>query len=308
MTVIPKRNALLPNQLNIKYFCRKCKGLRNHSAIFDHKIRGEEDDFNFQWSKNYKVIECNGCDNISFLEVYSDSSMIQAVGNGDDYEYYDDETIYPYYLDKGYEISAYHLPRPIKDIYLESISAFKAHAYILTAGGFRATIEALCNHLKIKKGNLEERINLLHNKGHLTLSESKRLHSIRFLGNDALHEIEKPKKDQLVILLEIINHLLSNLFVNDKIIKGKMDTIIDDYNEFIALIQRGISKDMLGKEYSIDLLIGKSRRLISKDNLKKFLQDLNEEIETKRIEYLETIDRDSHQYKIIKQPELTFFW
>lgn len=308
MTVIPKRNNLFPNQMNDKYFCKNCKGLRNHKTIFDHKIRGEEDDYNFQWARNYRVIECNGCDNISFLEVYSDSSMIKPIGDNGDYEYYDDITVYPYYLESGYEISIYLLPSPIKDIYFEAISAFKAKAYILTAGGFRATIEALCNHLKIKKGNLEERINLLHNKGHLTLSESKRLHSIRFLGNDALHEIEKPKKHQLVILLEIINHLLTNLFINNKIIKGKMDTIIDDYNEFIQLIQRGINKEMLGNEYVIDVLIGKSKRLISKDNFKKFLENLNEEIDQKQIEYLEIIDRDLSKYKIIKEPELSFFW
>lgn len=290
-----------------KYFCKNCKGLRNHKVIFDHKIRGEEDDYNFQWIKNYKLIECNGCENISFLEVYSDSSMIQLVGN-QDYEYYEEETIYPYYLEKGYEISSYRLPPPIKDIYFESISAFKAGAYILTAGGFRATIEALCYHLKIKKGNLEERINLLHKKGHLTKSESRRLHSIRFLGNDALHEIEKPRKDQLVILLEIINHLLSNLFINDDIIKGKMDTVIDDYNEFIQFIQRGIKKEMLGKEYSLDSLIGKSKRLISKDNFRIFLQRLNEQIDGEQIDYLEIIDRDINIYKVVGEPDLSFFW
>ena len=73
----------------------------------------------------------------------------------------------------------FYLPENIRGIYVETIAAFKANISILTAGGLRAIIEALCNHLKIKGANLSERIDLLHNKGHLTLSESKRLHSIR---------------------------------------------------------------------------------------------------------------------------------
>jgi hypothetical protein len=293
--------------MDSKYFCKNCKGLRNHKAIFEHKVKGEEEDYNFQWINQYKVIECNGCENISFLKIYGDNTMIKQTGEHD-YDYYEEEIIFPYYLQKGNEISQHHLPNPIKEIYKETILAFKADAFILTAGGFRAIIEALCNFLKIKKGNLEERINLLHNKGHLTLSESKRLHSIRFLGNDALHEIEKPKKAQLEILLEIINHLLSNLFVNDKIIKGKMDTIIDTYKDFIKHIQSRITKEMLKKEFQIDELLGKSKRLVSKDNLKKYLMEMNKEIESGAINYLEMVDENSGIYKVIDEPELSFFW
>lgn len=294
--------------MKTKYFCKKCKGLRNHNTIYEHKVRGEEDDFNFQWIDQYKIIECNGCENVSFLHIYSDSSMMRSVNTEQGYEYYEEEIVYPYYLTKGYEIVSYNLPKPIKEIYVESISAFKADAYILTAGGFRAVIEALCNHLKIKKGNLEERINLLHNKGHLSLGESKRLHSIRFLGNDALHEIEKPKKAQLEILLEIINHLLSNLFINDKMIKGKIDTIIDEYSEFKKLLQGKITKEMLKKEVLADELLGKSKRLLSKENYKNFIDKMNKEIEDGEIDYLEIVDKLNLKYKVIKEPELSFFW
>lgn len=290
-----------------KYFCKKCKGLRNHKVIFEHKVRGEEEDYDYQWINQYKVIECNGCDNISFLHIYGDNQMVKHISE-DEIDYYEDEYIYPYYLEKGLEISSYSLPSPIKEIYIETISALKANAYILTAGGFRAIIEALCNNLKIKKGNLEERINLLHNKGHLTLSESKRLHSIRFLGNDALHEIEKPKKAQLEILLEIINHLLSNLFINDKMIKGKIDTVIDDYTDFIKLLQRRITKDMLKKDFVFEEILGKSKRLISRENIKKFITEMNKEINSGKIDYLEIVDEKKEIYTIIKEPELSFFW
>lgn len=102
------------------------------------------------------------------------------------------------------------------------------------------------------------------------MSESKRLHSIRFLGNDALHEMAKPKKEQLHLLLEILNHLLANLFINDKIIKGQIDTIIDKYEDFIVLIQNLINKDLINKELELDQLLGKSKRLIDKSKITDF--------------------------------------
>ena len=225
-------------------------------------------------------------------------------------DYYYDKSIYPTFLDKSDELDNQHfIPESIRIIYRETISAFKANSYILTAGGLRAIIEAICNHLRIKKGNLADRIDLLHNKGHLTLSESKRLHSIRFLGNDALHEIEKPKKEHLYILLDIINHLLANLFINDKKLKGKMDTIIDRYEDYIKLIQNKIDKDMIGKEYTMREILGKSVRLIPLKDYKQLEAEFKKEIGLGKIDYI-TISKqpDESIYKVEKEPELTFDW
>jgi len=292
-----------------KYFCRNCKGLRNHKEIHIEKTRGGDDEGYFQWIRNFSIIQCLGCETISFLDVYGDTEMVEYNDEGEP-DYYFDSTIYPSYLDKSDELDYQHyIPESIRLIYRETIAAFKANSYILTAGGLRAIIEAICNHLKIKKGNLADRIDLLHNKGHLTLSESKRLHSIRFLGNDALHEIEKPKKDHLYILLDIVNHLLANLFINDKKLKGKMDTIIDKYDEFLKLFQNKINKDMIGKEYSMKDILGKSVRLIPKKEYKKLEDELKKEIGLGKIDYISIVkEPDESIYKVEKEPEFAFDW
>ena len=292
-----------------QYLCRNCKGLRNHQVLFEIKKRGGDDDDFFHWIRNFVVIECLGCENISFLEIYGDNQMIAQDDNGN-YDYYYDTTIYPYYLDKGYELDNIHyLPETIRIIYKETISALKASSYILTAGGLRAIIEAVCNHLNIKQDNLAERIDLLNKQGYLTLNESKRLHSIRFLGNDALHEIEKPKKDQLYILLEIVNHLLSNLFINDNKIKGKMDTIIDKFDDYIRLVQNKITQDMVSKEFTINQILGKSKRLIPNKNFKEFEDKLKKNIKLGKYDFITMIvDKEETTYKIEKVPDLSFDW
>ena len=101
--------------MKVKFFCNSCKGLRNHEIIFEHKVRGEEEDYAYQWIKKYNVIQCSGCDDISFLYVFGDNQMIRHISE-DEIDYYEDEIIYPYFLEKGAEISAYHLPSPIKEI------------------------------------------------------------------------------------------------------------------------------------------------------------------------------------------------
>lgn len=291
-----------------KYFCKNCKGARKHKNLFETKKSGEEDYGSFQWLEYHRVIECLGCENISFLYVYGDSSMIKE----NEYDvpgYYNEEEIFPYYLDMGTELLQKNLiPLNIRKIYIETLNALKIRSFLLTAAGFRAIIEAICNHLKIKKANLEERINLLHDKGHLTKSESRRLHSIRFLGNSALHEIAIPKKEQLDILLDIINHLLGNLFINDKLMKGKLETVIDEYSDFVRLIQNLIKKDMVGSEIDLDEILGDSKKLMSRSNYALFKNQFLKEIEEKKYAYLEISNNQKSILKIISAPELVFDW
>ena len=286
-----------------KYFCRKCKGLRNQKELYKKELRsGDENDY-FIWVENYSVIECLGCETISFLKVYGDTEMVEhdVDGNAD---YFYDKTIFPQYLEKGEELNyQYYIPENIKGIYIETISAFKSNLSILTAGGLRAIIEALCNHLKIKNDNLSVRIDLLHQKGHLTLSESKRLHSIRFMGNDALHEIVKPNKDHLYLLLELINHLLANLFINDKIIKGKVETLIDNYEEFLRLVKVKISEEMIEKKLSLIEILNKSKKLLSKEKLIEYEKKFTDEINENKHDFIKFEKTDKIiNYEIIKAP------
>ena len=290
-----------------KYFCRNCKGNRNHKLIHEKKLRGDDADGFIQWIEYYRLIECLGCETISFVKTYGDSEMSYIDDEGN-MEYYDETIIFPHILKNGKELeNSYYLPPIIKNIYRETLTSFKGEAYILTAGGFRAIIEATCIHLKIKKDNLSARIDSLQDKGLLTKNESKRLHSIRFLGNDALHEMKTPKKEHLLILLDIVNHLLENLFIQDKKIGDKIEIIIDEYKDFLKLITNKITEELLNQELSINEILGNSKRLVkSKDFFNKFIKEMNKEIEDGELDFLSIVDED--KYKIEKVPDNIFNW
>lgn len=289
--------------MNNKYYCRNCKGKRNHKTLFEKKNTGSEADGAYQWVERFLMIECSGCETISFAQVFGDNLMYNIDNENNKIEYYVDTTVFPYYIDNCREIKdKYLLPEVIKIVYQETLNAFKSNCFILTAGGFRAIIEALCNHLKIRKDDLSVRINLLYEKGFLTKSESKRLHSIRFLGNDSLHEMEVPKVSQLIIVLEIVNHLLENLFIHDKIIEDNIDVIIDKYECFIKLLNKLTMKNESNEtEFTLNKFLGKSKRLIRKEDLAKFEEILLGEINEGKISFISSIGKDekgASKYKI----------
>lgn len=288
-----------------KYHCRKCQGIRNHEIVNELKTKGNEEHY-FQWIETFSLIKCLGCDSISFLKIYSDTEMVNYDHEGVP-NYYEEIDIYPKFLDKNRELNhLYHLPPKIKNIYLETVNALKNQLYILAAGGLRTTIEAICNHLKIRKGDLSTRIDLLTDKGYLTNNESKRLHSIRFLGNDALHEVDIPNEEHVNILFDIVNHLLENLFIQDSKI-AKNIRIIDEYDDFKKAIINNIKKDMLNNIYSFSELLGTSKRLVKSKLLPNFKMEFDQEIENSKIDYIMYIEEaPEKKYKILKMPEFIF--
>lgn len=293
----------------MKYFCSKCKLPTNHKELFLEHRSGQLDEHAFAWNDKYAIIECGGCDNISFLHNYGDSEMISQDEYGEG-GYYTEDTIFPYYLEKGEMLGNRHLiPLKISTIYEETINTLKSNSLILTAGGLRAIIESVCNDRGIEKGNLDRRIDLLADAGHISNGEAQRLHSIRFLGNDALHEIEVPNKGQIYILLDIVNSLISHLYINDKFLEGKVDTVIMDYSKFILLVERVIKEEMVGKILPIKDILGKSLRRVKQRKVADFEAELIREIETGEVDYLEIKKKTPpSKFKVLKKPDIPFRW
>lgn len=279
-----------------KFFCRKCKGMRNHETLH------EGDEIYLQWKENFSIIRCLGCDNISFLKKYGDTEMVYYNDEGEP-SYYTNTEIYPKYLESSLELDTFHFPVKIRNIYQETLNALKNDLFILSAGGLRTIIEAICNHLKIKNSDLSTKIDLLSEKGYLNNNEAKRLHSIRFLGNDALHQVDIPKSENVFALLDIVNHLLENLFIQDKkIVKGMR--IIDEYIDFKNVIINNIEGDMIGKSYSLNDLLGKSRRLVKSKLIDNFEYDLDNEISEEKFKYLKIIEGSDKKYTVVEIPDI----
>lgn len=219
-----------------KVYCAQCKWETNHLVLQSVDCDGSEvighydgDPETIDWSNNYQIIQCQGCDAISFRHVSWFSEYQGPLGLG---EWSDGLStwLYPKRSDKTKPIKDYYnVPNTLRRIYRETLECFNNDALTLCAAGLRAIIEGICADQKIvdgpvqvikrdgstetkRKDNLEGKIAGLGEKGILTQKNATILHEHRFLGNEAIHKLSQPTPDELTIAMEIVEHILDALY------------------------------------------------------------------------------------------------
>jgi hypothetical protein len=122
------------------------------------------------------TLKCLGCHSISFREEVADyEQAVPDPEGGDGWIPYTTASIYPKSIDGSHEIAkSWRLPKLVRQIHEQSLLAIKEEAGILAGLGLRATIEAVCNDLKISGNNLERRITTLSSQGLISKKDAER--------------------------------------------------------------------------------------------------------------------------------------
>lgn len=208
------------------------------------------------------VIQCRGCEKISFRYVFSDFEGAYPIA---DHEWEVPRTIktYPRFIANHKALDGTHcVPDIVSEIYEETLLAIQEEAATLAGLGLRGTVEAVCNERQITGRDLKARISKLATQGWISQKDAERLHAIRFLGNDAAHEIKRPSKAQIEVALRIIEHLIVTVYILDDAARGKLDTIISSYNEFKTLLLGKLPAFASGDELPLAKMLGKDVRRI----------------------------------------------
>jgi hypothetical protein len=190
--------------------CITCGRLTRHDLRHEEKENLASNDDHFSWEElTYQLIRCRGCESLSVRQLYTCDGYTAPNGK----QLYD-ETLYPPRASgRGWMDHVADLPDAVQKIYLEVISAMNAKLALLSAIGLRTLIEAVCHDQKAKGKNLESLIDSLAELGVLSKKQADLLHSHRFLGNVAAHEITAPKPEELIAALEIAETILKTLYV-----------------------------------------------------------------------------------------------
>lgn len=239
-------------------YCIRCKQDTNHDIEGTH--REEHDPDEYHCMIEHSVVKCRGCNTVSFVRIFHDYEGAYPEFNNEWVVPRDVET-YP--KAKAGNLNTTHMPEIVESIYQETCNAYRDGALTLAGIGFRATIEAICNDQGVTGKELSTRINNLASKGLISKKDSTRLHSIRFMGNDAAHEIIKPSEKSLQAALVIVEHLITTVYILDRESEGKLDAIIEDYSKFEGLLDRKLEKFASNDEYPLPQFLGKDMRLIS---------------------------------------------
>jgi len=240
----------------VYHSCASCDRDTWHSVVHSHV----ESEYEYRADTAYQIVQCCGCRTVSFRKVISDYEAAYPISE-DEWEVPEDVTCYPSILKGHRELQdVWDLPDTVREIYTQSIQAIKDNSNILAGIGLRATIEAICNDRSIAGKTLDKRIDALAKGGLISQKDSERLHAIRFMGNDAAHEIKKADPKNLLIALRIIEHLLVNIYILDGEADGKLETIIRTFDKFTAYLEKHLATLKPGDEIPLAKVFGKDMR------------------------------------------------
>lgn len=262
--------------------CRVCGRRTRHEIISQHEEETDPD--TYYQRDTWQIVRCLGCTTTGFLHRCDDFE--NAWQDHDGHIRHDVEiNVFPRAISNHKKLSSLHLvPTLIRKAYIQTLSAYSEKAFVLASIGLRATIEAVCSHLSLSGNSLEKRIDQLFKGGYISNSDKKLLHAIRFLGNDAAHEIKEPKESELRVALEIIEHLLNSVFILAKKAKS-LETVIETYEEFLTTVASCAKKHNGEQIFSLSTLLGRQRRLVGQ-NLESFESKIKSEIQSGDIKFL----------------------
>lgn len=254
--------------------CRSCKRNTKHTTL--GKVSQSTDPEIYHDETKYFLLECNGCETISFRKEYHDYESYYPISH-DEYEHDITVETFPHYIKDHNPIeSLTDIPRIVKGIYQESILAIQEGAFTLAGLGLRATIEAICNDKDVTGKNLQIRINAMSRSGMISKSDAERLHAIRFMGNDAAHEIKKAKKQSVLIALKIIEHILLSVYVFEEEVTQHLEKPISTIDDALPILTANLKKIADNSTFTFIKWLGVSRRRV----LEK-IEDLETELKAK---------------------------
>lgn len=279
----------------IKTQCFDCQRETNHLVIASKMYHFEIN--RYRYGKEYSIVQCLGCDHTSFLQVFHDYEIRYPVkeiftSDGVDYEYDYDKGYTNFYPDAQEVLHKLEktLPGKLFEIYSETKKAYIQNLDIFTAIGIRSIIECICNDRNVKGRNLETKISNLKNLGNISKIDIEMLHSLRFLGNEAVHEIIKTKRKDLSVAFKIVDHLIDVIYIMPKDLEDtNFKKHIGDYESFESYVEKMFQP--------LDSTHIKTINAILEDNIKiapqllnKFEKDLQNKILSGDISWLEIMD------------------
>ncbi len=198
-----------------QFICKECNRETAHKIIASYDERGTEDcggGNSVDWHDGNQIIQCLGCETVSFRSVSSFSEDVDYSVDGEAY-YPEKVKYYPARSEGLSSIETYMLPPEIQGIYAETILAIESEQHILAGIGIRAIVETVCKERKATGDDLYKKINDLKAQSLVTPEGADILHKLRVLGNASAHEVKPQDSKQLALAMKIIRNLLESTYI-----------------------------------------------------------------------------------------------
>lgn len=197
---------------HIEADCRYCKRKNQHEVVHEeiesiYEYDDEGAPCDLEEREFWQIIRCCGCRKFAF-RTYSYADWAEMEDGNSIWG----EQIYPVPALNSHEKRSFRrLPREVEQAYQEVVSAFNTGLFMLAGIGVRMVIEGICNNSGIS-GTLNEKIDALKTRGHLSIVQAELLHELRKHGNEAAHELFIPSAQQMKAYLNALETTLDVIY------------------------------------------------------------------------------------------------
>ena len=198
--------------------CGTCGKVTCHRTLTLVATSDESTDGNIQVWDDYLTVQCGGCRTVSFCVQSSCSEEREWDPRTEQEELSITNRVYPNRIAGRSELEhSQLLPYVTYRIYEEARTAISNDQPVLAGIGIRVIVETICKERAAKGINLKAQIDDLAATGIITKDGAKILHSLRFMGNSAAHEVKAHSQDELVIALEVAEYSLKGVYILPKL-------------------------------------------------------------------------------------------
>jgi len=206
--------------------CAHCRNATMHTIRYSYETSWNLPDVALGGTL-HDFLNCNGCGEGTYRRnSWSSEDQDRSI------------RLYPVRLENTRETKQFpNVPWESKltRIYRQTVAAFNEDLMTLAGAGVRLLIEGICieknvadgpifdqttgvqvinrkNNQPVRRDNLEGRINGLAEKDLISRQQCKYLHELRFLGNDAAHQLDIPEPVIVGHAIDIVESIFEQLY------------------------------------------------------------------------------------------------
>jgi len=184
--------------------CNACGRRTKHDVVAERVTNHSAEmveDFNVEWTNTYRIIECRGCETVSFHFSWWYS----------EYDVSEEVKLYPPRISRKMPDWVSELSDDLEQLLQEIYSALHADSRRLAMMGARACVDMFMNATIGDIGGFEEKLRGLVESGHLSKIDRSTLEAALEVGHAASHRGHCPSSNEVNQVMDIVENLLQKL-------------------------------------------------------------------------------------------------
>ena len=201
----------------IKAQCNVCHTQTLHEILYDKEDKGTEqidEDYCIHWGETWRVIQCRGCESISMKRQAWNSNACEEDGRPEITTTYFPPRIFrdlPRWLKNDFlnDTCPEEVEKLMKELYIALQNDCHAAATMLTRAIFEHTMIAKVGD----QGTFVKNLKMFEDQGFIGKKQGEVVASMLEAGHASIHRAFVPTKDDIVILVDILEGVLEVIYV-----------------------------------------------------------------------------------------------